>query len=205
MTLRPLLSLFPGIDILGRAFEEAGFCVVRGPDLIFGGDIRSFHAPPGAFEGVFGGSPCPDFSKARRSPASGEGMAMLQEFQRVVFECRPDWFLLENVVGVPSVIVEGYKVQRFNLNARECGLRQNRNRCFQFGNRDGTPLVIKRLPPDDMASRFRLSRPCDVSQFNTPRCVTDAASTVGSDYVGPGVTGPRTVTTGQSQRSGESR
>jgi hypothetical protein len=29
-----VLSLFPGIDLFGRGFEAAGFCVVRGPDLI---------------------------------------------------------------------------------------------------------------------------------------------------------------------------
>ena len=37
-----ILSIFPGIDLLGHAFEEVGFCVVRGPDLITGGDIRRF-------------------------------------------------------------------------------------------------------------------------------------------------------------------
>lgn len=37
-----ILSLFPGIDLLGRAFEELGACVVRGPDLLWGGDIRAF-------------------------------------------------------------------------------------------------------------------------------------------------------------------
>ncbi len=55
-----ILSLFPGIDLLGRAFEETGFCVVRGPDLITGGDIRSFHPPAKQFAGVIGGPPCQD-------------------------------------------------------------------------------------------------------------------------------------------------
>jgi DNA (cytosine-5)-methyltransferase 1 len=35
-----VLSLFPGIDILGRGFEEEGWCVVRGPDLLWAGDVR---------------------------------------------------------------------------------------------------------------------------------------------------------------------
>ena len=34
-----MLSLFPGIGLLDMAFEEEGFCVVRGPDLLWGGDI----------------------------------------------------------------------------------------------------------------------------------------------------------------------
>ena len=51
-----ILSLFPGIDLLGRGFEAESFAVVRGPDLLWGGDIRSFHVPPGRFDGIIGGS-----------------------------------------------------------------------------------------------------------------------------------------------------
>lgn len=35
-----VLSLFPGADLLGMAFEQEGFCVVQGPDVIFGRDVR---------------------------------------------------------------------------------------------------------------------------------------------------------------------
>ncbi len=63
-----ILSLFPGIDLLGRAFEETGFCVVRGPDLITEGDIRSFSPPTSRFDGVIGGPPCQDYSRLNRSP-----------------------------------------------------------------------------------------------------------------------------------------
>jgi hypothetical protein len=45
-----VLSLFPGIDLLGRGFEAENFCVVRGPDILWGGDIRSFHVPAGRFD-----------------------------------------------------------------------------------------------------------------------------------------------------------
>lgn len=143
-TTQLVLSVFPGIDLLGKAFELEGFCVVRGPDLIWGGDIRTFHAPRQVFSGVIGGSPCPDFSRARRCAPTGNGAEMLAEFARVVTEAGPDWWLLENVPGVPDCHVEGYTVQRFNLNAKECGCNQNRLRAFQFGSRDGAPLVIHR-------------------------------------------------------------
>src|SRR6476659_2456796 len=53
-----VLSLFPGIGLLDMAFESEGFCVVRGPDLLWGGDVRSFHVPYGRFDGVIGGPPC---------------------------------------------------------------------------------------------------------------------------------------------------
>lgn len=60
-----VLSLFPGIGLLDRAFEEEGFCVVRGPDLLWGGDVRRFHPPAGLFAGIIGGPPCQAFSQLR--------------------------------------------------------------------------------------------------------------------------------------------
>jgi DNA (cytosine-5)-methyltransferase 1 len=142
-----VLSLFPGIDLLGRGFEAEGFCVVRGPDLLWGGDVRAFHPPASRFDGVIGGSPCPDFSARRRAAPSGEGVAILREFVRVVDEAAPEWFLLENVPRVPDIEVTGYSIQRFDLNARECGMRQSRLRHFQFGSRAGLVLIPERAAP----------------------------------------------------------
>jgi DNA (cytosine-5)-methyltransferase 1 len=145
MTPNLVLSIFPGIDLLGKAFEREAYCVVRGPDLLWGGKIESFFPVNRTFEGVIGGSPCQDFSKARRAEKTGEGERLLGEFVKVVERAAPEWFLLENVVGVPDVSPEGYRVQRLNLNALECGSPQRRLRCFQFGARDGTSLVIRGL------------------------------------------------------------
>jgi DNA (cytosine-5)-methyltransferase 1 len=145
-----LLSLFPGADLFGRAFEAEGFCVVRGPDPLWGGDIREFKCVAGHFWGVFGGSPCQDFSKLRRCPPTGHGVAMLAEFARCVTEAQPEWALLENVPGVQDLPIAGYFRQRFNLAAKECGAAQSRLRCFQWFNRvNSTPLVIHRgaAPP----------------------------------------------------------
>src|SRR4051812_17909323 len=103
-----LLSVFPGADLLGRGFEAEGYCVVRGPDLVWGGNIRRFHPPSGHFEGIIGGSPCPDFSSLLRTEPSGEGLEMLNEYVRVVDEAQPKWWLHENVPGVPDVAVPGY-------------------------------------------------------------------------------------------------
>lgn len=64
MTPQLVLSLFPGIGLLDMAFEEEGFVIVRGPDLLWGGDIRRFHPPAGKFDGVIGGPPCQAFSQA---------------------------------------------------------------------------------------------------------------------------------------------
>lgn len=144
-----ILSIFPGVDLLGRGFELEAFCVVRGPDLLWGGDVRAFHPPPGKFDGLIAGSPCQDFSRKRRrrqTPPTGYGLEMLSEFVRVVLEAQPDWWLLENVPTVPDVQVPGYVVQRLDLNARECGSTQDRLRHFQFGSREGLILVPRRAP-----------------------------------------------------------
>ena len=145
------MSIFTGGGLLDRGFEAEGFCVVSAGDILWGRDVRDFAPASHIFAGVIGGSPCQDFSKARRSPPTGEGVKLLAQFARVVTQAAPDWFLLENVPAVPSVTVPGYKVQRLNLNASECGVKQNRLRCFQFGSRDGAGLVIPRcVTPDEV-------------------------------------------------------
>lgn len=85
---RLVLSLFPGVDLLGRAFEELGFCVVRGPDPLWGGDIHNFHPPP-RFEGIIGGPPCQRFSKLATLVEHVHGKDalapnLIPEFERVV-------------------------------------------------------------------------------------------------------------------------
>lgn len=142
-----VLSLFPGIDLLGRGFEAEGAVIVRGPDPLFGGDIASFIPPPEVFQGIIGGPPCQNFSIANPNRRPELGMMLVYEFLRCVTAAAPDWFVMENVVGVPDVVVDGYRVQRLNLNARECGLAQNRLRTIQFGSRDGVGLVIDRGQP----------------------------------------------------------
>jgi DNA (cytosine-5)-methyltransferase 1 len=139
-----VLSLFPGIDLLGRGFQEEGFCVVRGPDLIQGGDVRRFFSVSGRFDGIIGGPPCPDFSRARRGEPTGYGLEMIEEFKRIVRESRPSWWLMENVPGVPDVRIEGYGHQRIDLNATQCGLKQNRLRHFQFGHNRKWVIAVER-------------------------------------------------------------
>lgn len=141
-----VLSLFPGIGLLDKGFESEGFCVVRGPDLIFGGDIRSFNVPSDKFSGVIGGPPCQDFSKARRSEPTGEGMEMINHYIRIVEQAEPLWWLAENVPEVPDIKIHGYSWQRLDLNARDFGSKQRRKRHIQFGSNDETALNIERNP-----------------------------------------------------------
>jgi len=140
-----VLSLFPGLDLLGRGFESEGYIILRGPDPLWGGDIRQFTMPPGRVEGIIAGSPCQDFSGARRDAPTGLGLEMLGEFVRLVLEAQPDWWLLENVPAVPDVRIPGYNHQRLDVRATDFGLSQRRLRHFQWGSRSNEELVLPRL------------------------------------------------------------
>lgn len=141
-----VLSLFPGIDLLGRGFEEEGYCIVRGPDLIYGGDMEKFHAPAGRFDGVIAGTPCQDYSRARRSPPTNHSDRSIEMFRRAVTEADPTWWLLENVPSVPTIKINGYSHMRIDLNAADCGSSQHRLRHFQFGHKKNMIPKVTRIP-----------------------------------------------------------
>lgn len=139
-----VLSLFPGIGLFDKAFETVGYCVVRGPDLIWGGNIKAFHAPAGRFDGIIGGPPC-QFATGLKNmdPEHVDRYGnQIPEFERIVGEASPAWFLMENVAAALAPAVHGYSVCSRILNNRHLGQIQNRVRRFSFGTRDGRPLHI---------------------------------------------------------------
>jgi DNA (cytosine-5)-methyltransferase 1 len=141
-----VLSLFPGIGLLDMAFEEEGFCVVRGPDLLWGGDIRRFHPPAGKFDGVIGGPPCQAFSRFRfLNPNAGRHGNLIPEFERVTAEAGPTWFLMENVPDAPLPVVEGYEIAGHILCDSWVGGATTRKRRFSFGSTDGRPFTIEQM------------------------------------------------------------
>lgn len=151
---RPLvLSLFPGIGLLDMAFEQEGFCIVRGPDALWGGDVHRFHPPAGKFDGVIGGPPCQMFSRLNllqehlgRKSRFGN---LIPEFERCVHETQPVWFLMENVIDAPSAAVEGYYVTDTVVDNRHVatdsgvGPEQQRRRRFTFGRKDGSSYAMR--------------------------------------------------------------
>ena len=142
MTGGLVLSLFPGAGMLDAAFEMEGFTVVRGPDVLWGGDIRRFHPPAGRFDGIIGGDPCQSHS-ALANLVRAKGLTpsfpdMTPEYQRVVEEARPAWFLRENTPRAPEIKPAGYDVRTFVLdNWASLGEEQQRTRRFWFGVREG--------------------------------------------------------------------
>src|SRR4051812_28903192 len=144
-----IVSLFPGIGLLDMAFEEQGFCVVRGPDLLWGGDIKCFHPPAGTFDGVIGGPPCQAFSALVHLVRHVHGEAavapnLIPEFERCVAEAQPGWFLRENFPAAPEPSVAGYAVHSLRLNNRWVGGVQRRERRFSFGVRGEQPIDLTR-------------------------------------------------------------
>src|SRR2546430_12673163 len=78
-------------------------CVVRGPDLLWGGDIRRFHPPAGKFDGVIGGPPCQLFS-VRSEEHTSELQSQSNLVCRLLLEkkktqCTPTYQIC---FGVPS-------------------------------------------------------------------------------------------------------
>lgn len=143
-----VLSLFPGIGMLDRAFEEEGFCVVRGPDLLWGSCVKRFNPPRGRFDGVIGGPPCKRFSPLANVVRAVHGEAsvapdLIPEYERIVAEAAPVWFLMENVERAPAPVVSGYVVRSEIVNNRWVGGEQNRVRRFSFGTPDGRPLRVE--------------------------------------------------------------
>lgn len=143
MNRRPvILEIFPGISLLGRAFEEVWpeACLVRGPDLIFGGNILSFHTPPGVFSGILGGPPCQLWARTRTFHG-GTPENLIPEYERVVTEAAPEWWLMENVPGAPIPAVAGYITRDELIRDVWVGGETTRLRRFSFGTRDGLALV----------------------------------------------------------------
>ncbi len=136
-----ILSLFPGMDLFGMAFEQEWdeVTVVKGPDILMGGDVRNWHVPPNVFYGVIGGPPCKSFSKAITGAGGSEFATqgnLIPEFERIVLEAKPRWYVMENVKDAPVPFYNSgvdfiYRCNSYNLlDAWECGASQHRIRRF---------------------------------------------------------------------------
>jgi DNA (cytosine-5)-methyltransferase 1 len=186
MNLRAI-SLFTGVGGLDFGFEAAGFETVAALDAdavacraiksnrhwpVIEGDIARIRSReildvaglvPGQADVLIGGPPCQPFSKsgywangdARRldDPRAGT----LGQYLRVLRDCLPKAFLLENVSGLAYLgkseglefikkgiasinadIGTNYVVQTRSLNAADHGVPQLRERVVLVGFRDGT-------------------------------------------------------------------
>lgn len=141
-----VLSCFPGAGLLDQAFSDAGYTVVRGPDALFGGDIRHEHYPRGVFVGLIGGPPCPVFSTASALHGGG-AVDLVPEFVRVFHETQPEFVVMENVPPARKLAKTPSEWFCTILRDWDCGGLTYRRRAFWTwpfmvplpGKRPGTP------------------------------------------------------------------
>ena len=175
----PIIDLFCGTGGFSHGFELTGaFQVTAGIDLLadrvqtfsenhhaavtFCADIQKFNMNA-LFDVaqnpmvVIGGPPCQGFSSLRPFRALNERDSrntLFEEFALSIHSLRPEWFILENVVGLLThqkgqtfrVMLDlfqqiGYSVSWKVLNAAVYGLPQRRERLIIVGNSKGKKFV----------------------------------------------------------------
>lgn len=144
-----VLSVFPGLGLLDRGFELEAFTVVRGPDYIWGGDIRRFRMPAGVFRGLLGGPPCQAHSNAKEILNTSTAVDLIPEFVRLYREGRPDFVVMENVLGAVGHPDIPREWTHCVLRDWDCGGLTSRTRAFwtwpflvmEPGRRPGNPSL----------------------------------------------------------------
>lgn len=101
-TRRMILDLCGGSGSWARPYRDAGYDVWT-VDLARAEDVLTF-VPPAEVWGVLAAPPCTEFSIARNGHPDIErdwvaGMACVNACMRIILQCRPRWWALENPTG----------------------------------------------------------------------------------------------------------
>lgn len=113
--------------------------------------------------GIVGGVPCQGFSLSGNRDKNDPRNSLFIEFVRFVKYFNPNFFVMENVVGILSmktktgdlvkdVIINefnkiDYNVEIFTLNAAEFGVPQSRQRVFFIGLKNNIDYVREKIEP----------------------------------------------------------
>ena len=92
---------------------------------------------------IFGGVPCQGFSLSGLKFKDDPRNELYKEFVRVVNGIKPQYFIMENVMGIKpykeQIIKDfegvGYKVEFKEVKGEEIGMKQKRHRCFFIGGK----------------------------------------------------------------------
>jgi DNA (cytosine-5)-methyltransferase 1 len=96
---------------------------------------------------VIGGPPCQLFSQMRHiQPLAGQKHGnLIPEYERVVGEAQPEWYVMENVRDAPLPAVSGYEVYAQLLKDVWVGGETMRVRRISFGTHDGRRLGVEQM------------------------------------------------------------
>lgn len=181
-----VIDLFAGCGGLSTGFEMAGFNIplavekdewasetysanhpntkVVTADITQISDLDAlFDGPVPQINGIIGGPPCQGFSLSGNRDKNDPRNSLFMEFVRFVRHFKPQFFVMENVQGILSMVTKkgesvkevilneyadaGYHVEYFILNAAEFGVPQSRVRVFFIGLRNDVAYAREALAP----------------------------------------------------------
>lgn len=106
---RVILDLCSGSGAWSEPYKRAGYRVER--VTLPRRDVRTFNPKGLRVWGILAAPPCTEFSMARNGSRGAkvrdyvEGMACVNAIYRIVMQCRPQWWALENPVGMLSTFL----------------------------------------------------------------------------------------------------
>ncbi len=92
---------------------------------------------------IYGGSPCQGFSVAGKKRGRNDNRYLWPEMYRIIQQCRPNWIIAENVVGIVEMELdniiddlarEGYETQSFIIPACAANAPHRRDRLWIVAN-----------------------------------------------------------------------
>lgn len=169
-----VMDIFCGVGGFSKGFEKAGFEVVLGIDnwdvaletfqnnhassKVMKSDIRElrdsfFEDFRNKIDVIIAGPPCQGFSMSGKRDPKDKRNTLFEEVIRAVYIIRPKIVIIENVVGILSMVNErgdsirdiiikkfdeiGYKTECRTLNAADFGVPQKRKRVIFIASRIG--------------------------------------------------------------------
>jgi DNA (cytosine-5)-methyltransferase 3A len=178
-----VLSLFDGISCARVALERAGIKVKsytaveieknanaiskkNYPDIVRHSDVRTFTSTD-KYDLLIGGSPCTDLSIAKkdRKGLQGNQSSLFWEYVRIKKECKPTYFILENVASMPKadkdIITETLGVEPVLFNASLVSA-QSRKRLFwtniPFTLPEDKNILLKDILQSDVEEKFYINQ-----------------------------------------------
>ena len=142
-----------GLEMADPQFETVQFVEIddycrqvlelRWPGVPVHDDVRTFTARPGRYDLVTAGYPCQPFSQAGKRAGAKDDRHLWPEVSRILAECRPTWFLGENVAGhitmglddvLSDLEGQGYTARAFVIPACSVDARHRRSRVWIVGH-----------------------------------------------------------------------